>query len=380
MTTTTVKPPFRADQVGSLIRPERLIAARDKVKNGTMDRAALTAIQDDCIREVVRLQEEAGLPAITDGEYRRRVWYADFLCGFDNVREAGMMLDVAVTGADGAITHSKLQGMRVDGKLRRSHPIQVPSFEFLKPLTKRTIKVCIPSPSMMHFRGGRDAVDRAAYPDMEIFWADLTAAYRAEVEDLLAHGLTYLQFDDTNLAYLCDDNFRAAVAQLGEDPNALPLKYCEVINDVVRGLRDKATFTIHLCRGNARASGVAAGGVARGGYEPVAEVLFGSLDVDGYFLEYDDERSGDFRPLRHVPRGKRVVVGLVSTKKRDLEPKDLLKRRLDEAAKVLPMEQLCLSPQCGFSSGVGRKALDIDDEKRKLALVVETAMDVWGGL
>ena len=372
--------PYRADQVGSLLRPERLIAAREQVRDGKLDKAALTALEDECIREAVKLQEEAGLQSITDGEFRRRVWYADFLCGFDNVREAGMMLDVEVKGADGSVSHSKLQGMVVEGKVRRSKPIQVPSFDFLKPLTKRTIKVCIPAPSMMHFRGGRNAIDRAAYPDMEMFWADLTAAYRAEVEDLIAHGCTYIQFDDTNLAYLCDDNFRAAVAKLGEDPNALPLKYCKVVNDVVRGLCDKASFTIHLCRGNARSTGVAAGGVARGGYEPVAEALFGSLDVDGYFLEYDDERSGDFRPLRHVPAGKRVVLGMVSTKKRDMETKDGLRRRLDEAAKVLPLDQLCLSPQCGFSSGVGRKALNEDDEKRKLALVVETATQVWGGL
>ncbi len=372
--------PYRADQVGSLLRPERLIAAREQVRDGKLDKAALTALEDECIREAVKLQEEAGLQSITDGEFRRRVWYADFLCGFDNVREAGMMLDVEVKGADGSVSHSKLQGMVVEGKVRRSKPIQVPSFDFLKPLTKRTIKVCIPAPSMMHFRGGRNAIDRAAYPDMEMFWADLTAAYRAEVEDLIVHGCTYIQFDDTNLAYLCDDNFRAAVAKLGEDPNALPLKYCKVVNDVVRGLRDKASFTIHLCRGNARSTGVAAGGVARGGYEPVAEALFGSLDVDGYFLEYDDERSGDFRPLRHVPAGKRVVLGMVSTKKRDMETKDGLRRRLDEAAKVLPLDQLCLSPQCGFSSGVGRKALNDDDEKRKLALVVETATQVWGGL
>jgi 5-methyltetrahydropteroyltriglutamate--homocysteine methyltransferase len=377
---TGQKFPYRADQVGSLLRPERLIAAREQVRDGKMDKAALTALEDDCIREVVKLQEEAGLQSITDGEFRRRVWYADFLCGFDNVREAGMMLDVEVKGADGSVSHSKLQGMVVEGKVRRSKPIQVPSFDFLKPLTKRTIKVCIPAPSMMHFRGGRNAIDRAAYPDMEMFWSDLTAAYRAEVEDLIAHGCTYIQFDDTNLAYLCDDNFRAAVAKLGEDPNALPLKYCKVVNDVVRGLRDRASFTIHLCRGNARSTGVAAGGVARGGYEPVAEALFGSLDVDGYFLEYDDERSGDFLPLRHVPAGKRVVLGMVSTKKREMETKDGLKRRLDEAAKVLPLDQLCLSPQCGFSSGVGRKALNEDDEKRKLALVVETATEVWGGL
>ena len=370
--------PYRADQVGSLLRPEGLIAAREQVRDGKMDKAALTALEDDCIREVVKLQEEAGLQSITDGEFRRRVWYADFLCGFDNVREAGMMLDVEVKGADGSVSHSKLQGMVVEGKVRRSKPIQVPSFDFLKPLTKRTIKVCIPAPSMMHFRGGRNAIDRAAYPDMEMFWADLTAAYRAEVEDLIAHGCTYIQFDDTNLAYLCDDNFRAAVAKLGEDPNALPLKYCKVVNDVVRGLRDKASFTIHLCRGNARSTGVAAGGVARGGYEPVAEALFGSLDVDGYFLEYDDERSGDFAPLAAVPRGVKVVLGLVTTKFSRLERVDDLRRRIDDASRYVPIENLAISPQCGFASTVEGNIITHDDQWRKLERIVEVARLVWG--
>jgi len=374
------KPPYRADHVGSLIRPECLLAAREAFAEDKLDAAALHALEDECILEAVRLQEEAGLQGITDGEFRRRVWYADFLCGFDNVREAGMMLEVAVAGADGAVNTSKLNGMEITGKVRRSRPIQVPSFEFLKSVTTRTAKVCVPSPSMMHFRGGRKAIDPVAYPDLDTFWADLTKAYRAEIDDLVARGCRYLQLDDTNLAYLCDPDFRAAVARLGEDPDALPATYCKVINDAIWGLPEDVSVCIHLCRGNARQGGVAAGGVARGGYEPVAEALFGSLAVDGYFLEYDDERSGDFSPLRHLPKGKKVVLGLVTTKRRELENPDDLKRRIDEAARVVPVDQLCLSPQCGFSSGVGRKALDIDDERRKLDLVVTTALDVWGAL
>jgi 5-methyltetrahydropteroyltriglutamate--homocysteine methyltransferase len=378
--TGTLKPPFRADHVGSLIRPEPLLAAREAFADGKLDGAALHALEDDCIRDAVRLQEDAGLQGITDGEFRRRVWYADFLCGFDNVREAGMMLEVAVAGPDGVVATSKLNGMEITGKVRRSRPIQVPSYQFLKSVTTRTAKVCMPSPSMMHFRGGRKAIDAAAYPDLDGFWADLTVAYRTEIDELVARGCRYLQLDDTNLAYLCDPDFRAAVARLGEDPDALPATYCKVINDAIRGLPEDVSVCIHLCRGNARRGGVAAGGVARGGYEPVAEALFGTLAVDGYFLEYDDVRSGDFSPLRHLPAGKKVVLGLVTTKRPEIESPDDLKRRIDEAAKVVPLEQLCLSPQCGFSSGVGRKALDIDDERRKLDLVVATALHVWGAL
>jgi 5-methyltetrahydropteroyltriglutamate--homocysteine methyltransferase len=215
---------------------------------------------------------------------------------------------------------------------------------------------------------------------MAAFWSDLAGAYNEEIQDLVAGGMTYLQLDDTNLAYLCDENFRAAVAAIGEDPGTLPATYCELINESIRGLPDDVTVCIHLCRGNARQGGVAAGSKATGGYEPVAEALFGTLNVDGYFLEYDDERSGDFSPLRFLPPGKKVVLGLVTTKHAALESKDDLKRRIDEAAQVVPLEQLCLSPQCGFSSGVGRKALSIDDEIAKLSLVVETAQEVWGSL
>jgi methionine synthase II (cobalamin-independent) len=376
MTTTTA--PFRADHVGSLIRPPRLIEARQKCSEGAIDRAALRAVEDECIRDAVRLQEGVGLRAVTDGEFRRRVWYADFLTGFEHVQEAGPMLEVRAAGPDGDVQGSKLNGMVVTGKLGRPRGIQTDSFEFLRSTTSRTPKVCIPSPSMLHFRGGRRAIDRAAYPDMAQFWDDLVRVYGEELKDLVARGLTYVQFDDTNLAYLCDENFCAAIRAIGEDPDSLPRIYCEVINRIIATLPEHVTVAIHLCRGNARASGVAAAGVARGGYDPISEVMLGGLDVDGFFLEYDDERSGDFAPLRFVAPGKRVVLGLVTTKQRELETKDALKRRIDDAAKFVPLEQLCLSPQCGFSSGVGRRALSIDDERAKLALIVETATEVWG--
>jgi len=374
------KGPYRADHVGSLIRPDRLLEARAKRDAGGIDAAALALVEDDCIREVVRLQQDAGLEAVTDGEFRRRVWYADFLSGFDNVTDAGRMLEVSITEPDGSVTTSMLNGMRVDGKLNRSHAIQTESYEFLKSATTKRPKVCIPSPSMMHFRGGRDGIDREAYPRMEAFWDDLARVYREEIEDLVSRGLTYLQLDDTNLAYLCDENFRAAVARIGEDPGALPAIYCDVINRALEAVPDDVTVCIHLCRGNARQSGVAAGSKARGGYEPVAETLFASLDVDGYFLEYDDERSGDFSPLRFLPKGKKVVLGLVTTKRPELESKDVLKRRIDEASGFVSGDQICLSPQCGFSSGVGRKGLTIDDERAKLELVVETATEIWGDI
>jgi 5-methyltetrahydropteroyltriglutamate--homocysteine methyltransferase len=372
------KGPFRADHVGSLIRPDRLLQARTRTERGEMDRAGLRLVEDECIRDAVRLQEDVGLAAITDGEFRRKVWYADFLTGFDNVQAAGPMLEVRSTDAKGETKTSRLNGMAVVGKLNRSRGIQIDSFDFLKGLTKRVAKVCIPSPSMLHFRGGRDAIDRKAYPDLDQFWEDVARVYREEIADLVAHGMTYLQLDDTNLAYLCDESFRDAVRAIGEDPDTLPETYCRIVNSVIRDVPPSVTVCIHLCRGNARASGVAAGSLARGGYDWVGEALFGGLNVDGFFLEYDDERSGDFRPLRLVPRGKKVVLGLVTTKRRDLEPKSLLRRRIDEASKVLPLEQLCLSPQCGFSSGVGTKALNIDDERAKLALVVDAATEVWG--
>jgi 5-methyltetrahydropteroyltriglutamate--homocysteine methyltransferase len=263
--------------------------------------------------------------------------------------------------------------MRVTGKLRHAGSIQGTDFDFLKGQTTRTAKVCIPSPSMLHFRGGRAAISAELYPDLEAFYADLAAAYRAEVADLAGRGCRYLQLDDTNLAYLCDDRIRASTRARGDDPDELPRTYCRLINEAVDGRPAGMAVCIHLCRGNFRSAWV-----AEGGYEPVAEILFNELSVDGFFLEYDDERSGDFAPLRFVPKDKRVVLGLLTTKTGRLEDRDALKKRIDEAARYIDLDQLCLSPQCGFASAAQGNLLGEDEEKAKLALVVELADEVWG--
>jgi 5-methyltetrahydropteroyltriglutamate--homocysteine methyltransferase len=270
--------------------------------------------------------------------------------------------------------------MAVVGKIARSKPIQVEDFKFIKANTKVTPKVCIPSPTLMHFRGGRENIDQKAYPQMKDFFADVAKAYQTEINDMVANGLKYIQIDDTNLAYLCDDNFRDAVKRLGEDPDKLPQVYVDLINDCLKTVPSDVTTAIHLCRGNA-----SVGGIASGGYEPVAEALLGGLNVDGFFLEYDDARSGDFSPLRFTAKNKTVVLGLVTTKVATLESKDELKKRINEASKVLPLEQLALSPQCGFSSGAGfdpskHRDVSIEQEKAKLRLVVDTAKEVWGTL
>jgi 5-methyltetrahydropteroyltriglutamate--homocysteine methyltransferase len=357
-----------------MIRPDRLLDARAKFKKGELARDALAKIEDECIREVVKLQEDAGMKVATDGEFRRQTWHVDFLTGFDNVTEFPGKLEVYFKQADGTRTDFKPNGMQVSGKLKRSKPIQLADYRFLKAQVQTALpKVCIPSPSLMHFRGGRDAIDAKAYPTMAEFYADLARVYNEEIQELVKNGLTYLQIDDTNLAYLCDDNFRDAVKALGEDPNKLPQVYVDLINNCLKGIPADVTTAIHLCRGNA-----STGGVAKGGYEPVGEALLGGLNVDGFFLEYDDERSGDFKPLRHLPKGKTVVLGLVTTKNPRLETVDELKRRIDAATKVVALDQLALSPQCGFSSGAGKRPLTIDDEKKKLSRIVETAADVWG--
>ena len=262
--------------------------------------------------------------------------------------------------------------MKITGPVRHVKPIQVADFEFLKSVTKRTPKVTIPSPTMLHFRGGREAISRDAYPDLEAFYADVAAAYRAEIGALAAAGCRYLQLDDTNLAYLCDAKMREGARQRGDDPDELPRRYARLINAAIADRPAGMAVCIHLCRGNFKSAWV-----AEGGYEPVAEVLFNELKVDGYFLEYDDARSGDFAPLRHVPKGKIVVLGLVTTKLGELETRDYLKRKIDEAAKVVPLDQLCLSPQCGFSSTHHGNQLSEDEQWRKLERVVETAKEVW---
>ena len=365
-------PPFRADHVGSLIRPAALVEARRAAEAGTLPAEELRRIQEGAIREVVRMQEGIGLKSITDGEYNRTWWQRDFLLKLDNVTQAASRLAVRFHTAEG-VTERSPAALRVTGKLARPRPIFVDDLAFLRSVTKATPKVTVPSPTVLHFRGGRQAVDAKAYPDIAEFYADLAAVYRAEIADLAAAGCRYLQIDEVNLAYLCDPNLRREVAGFGEDAEALPATYARLLNDAVAGKPEDMVVAMHLCRGN-----FAGAWVAEGGYEPVADLLFNRIGVDAYFLEYDSPRAGGFEPLRFLPKGKTAVLGLVTTKARKLEAKDDLKRRIDEAARFAPLEQLALSPQCGFSSGIGGETMTPDDQVRKLELVVETAREVWG--
>ena len=365
-------PPFRADHVGSFLRPKALIEARARFAANDCDAAELRAVEDEAIRGIVAFQEELGLKGITDGEFRRTYFHTDFLLQLDGVEEAG-----------GTQVHFHQHGgkelsyappvMQITGPVRHARDIQRRDYEFLAACTSQTPKVTIPSPTMLHFRGGRDAIDAAAYPDLDLFYEDLSAAYRAEIASLAEAGCRYLQLDDTNLAYLCDDTQRQNARKRGMDPNELPRLYARIINEAIRDRPADMRVCVHLCRGNFRSSWA-----AEGGYEPVAEVLFNDLAVDGYFLEYDDPRSGDFAPLRHVPKGKTVVLGLVTTKLGELEAADDVKRRIDEAATMMPLEQLALSPQCGFSSTVHGNDIEVGQQRAKLQLVLDIAKDVWG--
>jgi 5-methyltetrahydropteroyltriglutamate--homocysteine methyltransferase len=365
-------PPFRADHVGSLLRPPRLLEARDAKAKGTLDAAGLRAVEDDCIREVVRLQEDLGYHGITDGEFRRTWWHLDFVRQFTNVTVVPPRVKARFRTEDGDI-ELLAPGLRVDGKLARPQPIMAEDFKFLKATTTRTAKVTIPSPSVVHFRGGRGAIDATAYPEIDEFYADLARVYSEEVADLGRLGCTYLQLDEVNLAYLCDPALREQVRGIGEDPKTLPRTYAKLINGAIASKPAGIIVCMHLCRGNFKS-----GWVAEGGYDPVAEVLFNEIDVTGYFLEYDSPRAGGFAPLRFVPKGKIVVLGLVTTKSGALEGKDELKRRIDEAARYVPLDQLALSPQCGFSSTVEGNQVTVDDQIAKLRLVAEVAREVWG--
>jgi len=367
------KPPFRADHVGSFLRPKKLLDARDQHKAGALSAAALRAVEDEAIRDIVRFQEDLGLRGITDGEFRRTYFHIDFLTRLSGVTTKGG-INVSFHSAGGNVDFAP-PVMQVTDKVRHDVPIQRADFEFLRAATTRTPKVTIPSPTMLHFRGGRGAISRDAYPDLDAFYTDVALAYRAEIADLAAAGCTYLQLDDTNLAYLCDDKMREGAKARGDDPDELPRRYARLINAAIEGRPANMTVCVHLCRGNFKSAWA-----AEGGYEPVAQVLFNELAVDGYFLEYDDARSGDFAPLRHVPKGKTVVLGLVSTKVGQLESKDDLKRRVDAAAKLVPLEQLCLSPQCGFSSTVHGNDIAFESQTAKLKLVVETAREIWGSV
>lgn len=366
-------PPFRADHVGSLIRPLNLIEARERRQAGAIDSAELKTIQEQAIREVVRMQEEIGLQSITDGEYNRGSWHTDFLLRFANVEPHQSNYTTTFRNAEGSI-ENKPHTVRVTGKLSRPKPIFVEDFKFLKSVTNGTAKITIPSPSIMHFRGGRDAIDLAAYPDMDEFYSDLAGVYAEEIGDLIDAGCRYLQIDETNFAYLCDPSLRAQVqTSIGEDPDELPHVYARLINAAIAAKPDDMKVCMHVCRGN-----FAGRWVAEGGYEPVAEVMFNELNIDGYFLEYDSSRAGGFEPLRLVPKGKRVVLGLVTTKRDEMETADEIKRRIEAAAKFVDIDQLALSPQCGFSSGIGGNMMDIEAQKAKLALVVQVAEEVWG--
>jgi len=366
------RPPFRADHVGSFLRPPELLEARERhFRKGQITRAQLREVEDRAIRDIVRLQEDWGLQGVTDGEYRRTYFHVDFLEQLEGVEVKGGIA-VKFHGAAGEVDFAP-PVMHVTKKLRHVKPIQLADFEFLKSATRRLPKVTIPSPTMLHFRGGRSAISREAYPDLEDFYEDVARCYRDEIRQLAEAGCRYLQLDDTNLAYLCDPKMREGARQRGDDPDELPRRYARLINAAIAGKPADMTVCVHLCRGNFQSAWA-----AEGGYEPVAEVLFNELNVDGYFLEYDDARSGDFRPLRFVPKDKVVVLGLVTTKLGSLESKDDLKRRIEEAARHAPLEQLCLSPQCGFSSTVHGNRLAVEAQAAKIRLVVETAREVWG--
>jgi 5-methyltetrahydropteroyltriglutamate--homocysteine methyltransferase len=365
--------PFRADHVGSYLRPERLVRARARFFAGELDAERLRQVEDECIREVVAKQERVGLRGITDGEFRRTYFHVDFLEKLDGVEVTYGEFSSSFRKDDGTRVDFRPPTMHVRKRLRRRAAIQGADFEFLRSACARTPKVSIPSPSMLHFRGGRAAISEAVYPDLQGFYDELAAVYREEIADLAARGCRYLQLDDTNLAYLCDPAIRAKTAERGDDPDALTRTYCRLVNAAIAGRPEDMVVCIHLCRGNFKSAWV-----AEGGYEPVAEMLFRDMNVDGFFLEYDDERSGDFAPLRFLPKGKRVVLGLMSSKVPTVEAKADIVRRIEEAARYVPLEQCALSHQCGFSSTAHGNELSEDDQFRKLARCVEVAREVWG--
>jgi 5-methyltetrahydropteroyltriglutamate--homocysteine methyltransferase len=362
-------PPFRADHVGSLLRPARLLKAR-----ATLQGDELRAVEDEAIRDVVRMQQDVGLRSATDGEFRRTSWHMDFIYRLGGVRPTDDKIQVHFRNAEGKLDFESA-ALAISGPVRLSSTIFGEDFAFLNSVVAPgvTAKLTIPSPSMVHYRGGRAAIDPAIYPDEDQFWADLSAAYAEEARRVYDLGCRYLQLDDTSLAYLNDPEQRRLLTERGDDAEHQHLRYIKQINAAIQDRPAGLSVTTHMCRGNFRSSWA-----AEGGYDFVAEALFSELAVDGFFLEFDDERSGGFAPLRFVPPGKMVVLGLVTTKRGQLESKDTLKRRIDEAAKYVPLDQLCLSPQCGFSSTVEGNVLTYDEEVAKLRLIVETAEEVWG--
>ena len=368
------KPPFRADHVGSLLRPERLLRAREALAAGRIDEAELRAAENDAIREIVAKQHEVGLQSATDGEFRRASWHMDFIYSLDGVTQEAGHISVKFFNEEGEIEFTPA-ALHVDGKLGVSTTIFGDAFEFLRGEVASAVpKLTIPSPSMVHYRGGKAAIDPAVYPDLDAFWADLTAAYREEVRRLGELGCTYLQLDDTSLAYMNDPHQRDYIASIGGDPERQHVEYIRHINESIAGRPEGMSVTTHSCRGNFQSAWA-----AEGSWDFVAEALLNELQVDGFFMEWDDERSGGFEPLRFLPKGdKQVVLGLVTTKRGELESRDELLRRIEEASRYAPLDQLCLSPQCGFSSTVEGNRLSSDEQWAKLRLIVETAHEVWG--
>ena len=355
------KPPFRADQVGSLLRPKELVEARKSLKG-----EKLKAVEDRCIKEAIARQEAIGLQAVTDGEMRRDWWHLDFMVQLDGVNA------VVNAGPKFGGTEEQPPIPSVTGKIGCSKPIMVSDFAFLKSNTKQTAKLTIPSPAMLHLRGGRSSISKAVYPDLAEFWVDTAAAYRKAIKQFADAGCTYLQLDDVSFSYLCDPKIQETAKKNGDDPAKLPRTYADAVSAALKDRPAGMTVTMHTCRGNFKSSWVASGG-----YETVAEAMFSS-GVDAFFMEFDDERSGTFEPLRYLPKDKKVVLGLVTTKVGALESKDQIKKRIEAASKYVPLDNLCLSPQCGFSSTHHGNALSFDEQWRKLERVVEVAHEVWG--
>lgn len=360
-------PPYRADHVGSLLRPPLVKQARSKHAAGQLSDAELKTIEETGIRKVIAKQEEIGLRSITDGELRRAYWHFDFLAGLDGVEM------IEAQGIQFAGVTSKAEAPFVKGKLGSRHHPQIAHFEFLKANTKRTPKMTIPSPSMLHYRGGRSMIDRSAYPTMNEFYGDLGQAYKQAIQGFYAAGCRYLQLDDCSFAYLCDPAQRDMLARRGENPEKQGEIYASMINVALEGRPHDLVVTTHVCRGNFRSTFIASGG-----YEPIADLLFNKVNVDGYFLEWDSDRAGGFEPLRFLPKGKTVVLGVITSKTGAVEDKDFIKRRIEEATKYAPLEQLCLSPQCGFASTEEGNALSEEAQWAKLRLVVKLADEVWG--
>jgi 5-methyltetrahydropteroyltriglutamate--homocysteine methyltransferase len=346
--------------------------AREDAARSAISAAELSKIEDECIRDAVALQEDAGLSAITDGEFRRGHYLVDFMTAFSGIVPTHTSYALSFKGEDGASGETRSM-LSVTGKVRRTKPVMLDSFNYLKSVAARTPKVCIPSPTWVHMRGGRTTVSESVYPDIEEFWHDTVSAFHEEIADLADAGCTYLQLDEISFAFLCDQDIRDRIRADGLDPVQVTRDYARVVNAIAAGAPDSMTVTVHTCRGNFQSMWM-----AEGGYEKVAEIVFDQPDVDGYFMEYDTDRSGGFEPLKYMPKDKRVVLGLVSSKTPELESKDVLKRRIGEAAKYFPLENLCLSPQCGFASTHHGNKITEDIERRKLERIVDVAAEIWG--